>query len=106
MDKLERIQAILNDDDYPMDEYNLPASATIEITATTTDEHTRATIGITDLELKSISQGYDDCSVSLHYSINLLASRELVLALQKALELTDDELKKYGTQYREKNNGS
>ena len=89
MDKLERIQAILNDDDYPMDEYNLPASATIEITATTTDKHTRATIKITDLKLKSISQGYDYYSELPHYSINLLASRELVLALQKALELTD-----------------
>ena len=92
MDKLERIQAILNEDNYPIDEYECtsdshPASAALTITATTTDKHTRATIGITDLELKSISQGYDYCSELPHYSINLLASRELVLALQKALDM-------------------
>jgi len=88
MDKLERIQAILNDDDYPIDEYNFPALATIEITATTKKgKGPYATIVITDLELKSFSQGYDYCSGLPHYSINLLASRELVLALQKALNI-------------------
>ncbi len=90
MDKLERIQAILNDDDYPMDEYNLPALAAIKITATTKKgKGPYAEIGIADLELNSINQGYDYCSGLPHYSINLLASRELVLALQKALELYD-----------------
>jgi len=121
MDKLERIQAILNEDDYPDDGYEYtsdslepprgvisprstatikePASATLTISYLPTDEHPGLTVALTNLLTESISQSYETITVdnfsmaddyTPHYSINLLASRELVLALQKALELTDE----------------
>ena len=78
--------------------YRFPASAALTITATTTNKHTPATVTLNDLQVEFISQSYESITVdnfsmaddyTPHYSINLLASRELVLALQKALELYD-----------------
>ena len=116
MDKLERIQAILNEDDYDCcNEYTSdspepprgiiaprstgtikePASAALTITATTSKGEFLAVL-LHDLQVESISQSYETITVdnfsmtddyTPHYSINLLASRELVLALQKALEM-------------------
>ena len=85
MDKLERIQAILNDDDYPDDGYEYtsdllepprgviaprstgtitkPASATLTISYLPTDEHPGLTVALTDLQTESISQSYETITV-------------------------------------------
>ncbi len=119
MDKLQRIQAILNEDDYPDDGYEYtsdslepprgiisprstgtikePASATLTITATTSKGECYAQVSLNDLQVESISQSYETITVdnfsmaddyTPHYSINLLASRELVQSLNHSINNT------------------